>query len=149
MHVVLLTGWWNEDLIPLMHITADLRMAKESLHLNQPMSVLQFYLVGKQINHTLKNVVASLPMPPEIDRTSGVKTIPRWALPFSMRDCIPYNVQLGPISLNIILLKICTSCVTNCVQCRDYIFISLMRQRWWRSDSNHVQGFWPLQNQAE
>ena len=45
-----LTGWWDEDLLPLMHTTADLRMAKESLHLNQPTSctVRKFSLVGKQ-----------------------------------------------------------------------------------------------------
>lgn len=50
MSVVLLTGWWDEDLLPLMHTTADLRMAKESLHLNQPTSctVRKFSLVGKQ-----------------------------------------------------------------------------------------------------
>ena len=36
-----LTAWCLEDLLPLMHMTADLRMAvKDSLHLNQPMREL-------------------------------------------------------------------------------------------------------------
>ena len=43
MSVVFLIGWWKEgkeDLLPLMHITDDLRTANESLHLNQPKIIL-------------------------------------------------------------------------------------------------------------
>ena len=31
-------AWCIEDLLPLMHMTADLRIAKEILHLSQPIS---------------------------------------------------------------------------------------------------------------
>ena len=45
MSVVSPTVWWNEDLVPLRHFTADLSMAKESLYmyLNQPISVPAHY----------------------------------------------------------------------------------------------------------
>ena len=32
-----LTAWCLEDLLPLIHMTADLRVANDSLHLNHPM----------------------------------------------------------------------------------------------------------------
>ena len=33
-------AWCIEDLLPLMHMTADLRIVKEILHLSQPISAL-------------------------------------------------------------------------------------------------------------
>ena len=35
-----LIGWFFEDRLPLVHIIALLRIAKESLHLSQPISML-------------------------------------------------------------------------------------------------------------
>ena len=72
MSGVLLIGWWKEDLLPLMHITDDLRMANERVYiLTSPQLCLRmFSLVRKQISQTLVNVVASLPVSPEADRTS-------------------------------------------------------------------------------
>ena len=41
-----LIGWFFEDRLPLIHITALLRIAKESLHLSQPLvcSIIAFRL---------------------------------------------------------------------------------------------------------
>ena len=33
-------AWCMEDLLPWMHMTTDLKIAKDSLHLNQPMREL-------------------------------------------------------------------------------------------------------------
>ena len=70
-----LMAWCMEDLLPRMHMTADLRMTKDSLHLNQPMRVLYgtSRFRDSKSAKCLWKACASLPIPPEVESISGVK----------------------------------------------------------------------------
>ena len=70
-----MAGCRFDNLAPLMAWIADRRSEKVSLHLNQPMVLLygKSHFSAKTEASRLLKIVASFPIPPVVERTSGVK----------------------------------------------------------------------------
>ena len=69
-------GWWYEDWLPRIHMIEALMDAKDSRHLSHP--IILWSMVGASSGLTCQpdvcGVIASLPMPPVVEKTRGVKT---------------------------------------------------------------------------